>query len=154
MLASLPPTAARTRPCKPANLSNTASGEAGKSSMNTWMWDLRSQRKAPQARPDVMADERRGGDTQLARERFDIFPAQESENRRGLALRRPPTPTVSPLFAHRHLHLISHSFSFSVQENPRTRELTRRINLLRRTGLPQGYILSHFAMRNSQFAFQ
>src|SRR5712692_4450951 len=44
------------------------------------------------------AGERCGGDPQLARERFDIFPAQKPEDCCGLALRRPPTPTVPPLF--------------------------------------------------------
>ena len=43
------------------------------------------------------AGERCGGDPQLARERFDIFPAQKPEDCCGLALRRPPTPTVPPL---------------------------------------------------------
>jgi hypothetical protein len=91
------------------------------------------------------AGQRCGGHTQFARECFEVFPAQQSENRCKLAFRRLPAPAITPLFgspsgrpsgyfrgsrswfslfAHRHLLVMSYSFSsqFGVQENPRARD--------------------------------
>src|SRR5258708_5908181 len=91
------------------------------------------------------AGQRRGGHTQFPRKCFEIFSAQQPEHRRKLAFRRPPATAVAPLFgspsgrpagslrgsrswfslfAHKHLLVITDSFSsqFGVQENPRARE--------------------------------
>src|SRR5437870_4008220 len=92
------------------------------------------------------AGQGRGGYPQFAREGFQILAAQQPQDRCRLAFGRPASPPVAPLFgspsgrptgslrgprswfslfAHRHLHVIPHSFSpqFGVQENPRAREL-------------------------------
>src|SRR5437899_7785149 len=91
------------------------------------------------------AGQGRGGYPQFAREGFQILAAQQPQDRCRLAFGRPASPPVAPLFgspsgrptgslrgprswfslfAHSHLHVISHPFSpqFGVQENPRARE--------------------------------
>src|SRR5207244_1821103 len=101
----------------------------------------------------------RGGYPQFAREGFEILAAQQPQDRCRLAFGRPASPPVAPLFgspsgrptgslrgprswfslfAHRHLHVIPHSFSpqFGVQENPRARDALLGAlaeSLLRRT---------------------
>src|SRR5579864_5749955 len=92
-----------------------------------------------------LARQRRRGHAQFARKCFQVFAAQQPENRCVLAFRRPPAPAITPLFGshagrpsgslrgsrswfsllvHTHLLVISDSFSsqFGVQENPRARE--------------------------------
>src|SRR3989449_945364 len=91
------------------------------------------------------AGQGRGGYPQFAREGFQILAAQQPQDRCRLAFGRPASPPVAPLFgspsgrptgslrgprswfslfAHRHLHVISHPFSpqFGVQQNPRARD--------------------------------